>query len=209
MTTRVARRPNGPSRSASRRPTSSTTARPTAQGIGRAWALHFGKIGGDGRQRRTGTSESYDPKATDYSALAQKIKASGADVVFIGAITGQGTGQALEGHQGGDAGHHRCSARTASIEKSWYDGAGAAGNGTYLTFGGVDISQLTGRRQGRGRRVQDRPQRQAAAVLHRVRQGRGAGRPRRAHRRPPPTTGYAVLKAVMGDQRTSTPSSGR
>ena len=36
-------------------------------------------------------SESYDPKAPDYNALAQKIKSSGADVVFVGAITGQGT----------------------------------------------------------------------------------------------------------------------
>ena len=60
------------------------------QGIGRSWAQHFGKIGGK-VVSANGSSESYDPKATDYSALAQKIKSSGADVVFIGAITGQGT----------------------------------------------------------------------------------------------------------------------
>jgi ABC-type branched-subunit amino acid transport system substrate-binding protein len=29
-------------------------------------------------------------------------------------------------------------------EKTWFDGAGSAANGTFLTFGGVDISQLTG-----------------------------------------------------------------
>ena len=29
-------------------------------------------------------------------------------------------------------------------EKSWFDGAGSAAVGTYLTFGGVDVSQLTG-----------------------------------------------------------------
>jgi branched-chain amino acid transport system substrate-binding protein len=30
------------------------------------------------------------------------------------------------------------------FEKSWYEGAGNAGNGTYLTFGGVGPDQLTG-----------------------------------------------------------------
>jgi len=60
------------------------------QGIGRAWALHFGQIGGT-VVSSNGSSESYDPKATDFQALAQKIKSSGADVVFVGAITGQGT----------------------------------------------------------------------------------------------------------------------
>src|SRR6476659_5353620 len=60
------------------------------QGIGRAWALHFGQIGGT-VVSSNGSSESYDPKATDFQALAQKIKSSGADVVFVGAITGNGT----------------------------------------------------------------------------------------------------------------------
>ena len=36
------------------------------QGIGRAWAQHFGKIGGK-VVSANGTSESYDPKAADYS----------------------------------------------------------------------------------------------------------------------------------------------
>jgi len=30
------------------------------------------------------------------------------------------------------------------FEKSWYDGAGSAGNGTFLTFGGIGPDQLTG-----------------------------------------------------------------
>jgi branched-chain amino acid transport system substrate-binding protein len=30
------------------------------------------------------------------------------------------------------------------FEKSWHDGVGAAGNGTYLTFGAVGPDQLTG-----------------------------------------------------------------
>jgi branched-chain amino acid transport system substrate-binding protein len=112
------------------------------QGIGRAWAQHFGKIGGKVVSANAG-SETYDPKATDYQALAQKIKSSGADVVFVGAITGNGTAKlwkdiksvnpdiAMFGPDGVN-------------EKTWADGAGSAAAGTYLTFGGVDVSQLTG-----------------------------------------------------------------
>jgi len=111
-------------------------------GIGRAWAQHFGKIGGK-VVSANGSSESYDPKAPDYNALAQKIKASGADVVFVGAITGQGTPKLWKDIK----------AATPDItmfgpdgvnEKTWAAGAGSAAKGTYLTFGGVDISQLTG-----------------------------------------------------------------
>ncbi|MFI5262438.1 MAG: branched-chain amino acid ABC transporter substrate-binding protein [Candidatus Limnocylindrales bacterium] len=112
------------------------------QGIGRAWALHFGKIGGK-VVSANGSSESYDIKATDYQALAQKIKDSGADVVFIGAITGNNTAKLWK--------DIRAVNPTIAIfapdgvnEKTWYTGTGAAGNGTFLTFGGVDISQLTG-----------------------------------------------------------------
>ena len=74
-------------------------------GLAKAWAQHANKIGLEVVSPNK-TSEGFDAKATDYSALAQKIKASGADVIYIGSITGQNTGQALEGHPGGSAGHH-------------------------------------------------------------------------------------------------------
>jgi branched-chain amino acid transport system substrate-binding protein len=111
-------------------------------GIGKAWAKHFAKIGGT-VVSPNGSTESYDPKATDYAALGQKIKASGADVVFIGAITGQGTPKLWK--------DIKAALPNITIfgpdgvnQKSWADGAGSAAKGTYLTFGGVDVSQLTG-----------------------------------------------------------------
>lgn len=111
------------------------------QGIGRAWAQHFGKIGGK-VVSANGGSESYDPKASDYNSLAQKIKSSGADVVFVGAITGQGTPKLWK--------DIKAAIPTITMfgpdgvnEKTWADGAGSAADGTYLTFGGVDVSQLT------------------------------------------------------------------
>jgi ABC-type branched-subunit amino acid transport system substrate-binding protein len=112
------------------------------QGIGRAWAQHFGKIGGT-VVSPNGQTEDYDPKATDYNALAQKIKASGADVVFVGAITGQGTAKLWKDIKAGNPDVTMFGPDGVN-EKSWFDGAGSAATGTYLTFGGVDISQLTG-----------------------------------------------------------------
>jgi branched-chain amino acid transport system substrate-binding protein len=90
-----------------------------------------------------GSSESYDPKATDFAALGQKIKASGADVVFVGAITGQGTGKLWKDVKAVNPTIQMFGPDGVN-EKSWYDGAGSSANGTYLTFGGVDISQLQG-----------------------------------------------------------------
>jgi branched-chain amino acid transport system substrate-binding protein len=112
------------------------------QGIGRAWALHFGQIGGT-VVSSNGSSESYDPKATDFQALAQKIKSSGADVVFVGAITGNGTAKLWKDIKSVNP-QIQMFGPDGVNEKSWYDGTGTAGNGTYLTFGGVDISQLQG-----------------------------------------------------------------
>jgi branched-chain amino acid transport system substrate-binding protein len=112
------------------------------QGIGRAWAQHFGKIGGT-VVSANGSSESYDPKATDFAALSQKIKASGADVVFVGAITGQGTPKLWKDVKAALPDITMFGPDGVN-EKSWYEGAGAAAKGTYLTFGGVDISQLQG-----------------------------------------------------------------
>ena len=90
-----------------------------------------------------GSSESYDPKATDFQALGQKIKSSGADVVFVGAITGQGTAKLWKDIKQVNP-NLQMFGPDGVNEKPWYDGTGAAGNGTYLTFGGVDISQLQG-----------------------------------------------------------------
>ena len=112
------------------------------QGIGRAWAQHFAKIGGT-VVSPNGTTEDYDPTAGTYKSLADKIKASGADVLFIGAITGQGTPKLWKDIKAGNP-DLTIFAPDGVNEKSWFDGAGTSAVGTYLTFGGVDISQLTG-----------------------------------------------------------------
>jgi branched-chain amino acid transport system substrate-binding protein len=112
------------------------------KGLARAWALHANKIGLT-VVSPNGGSEGFDAAATDYAALAQKVKAAGADIIYIGSITGQNTGKLWK--------DLRAALPSITImsgdgvfEKSWYDGAGTAGNGTFLTFGGIGPDQLTG-----------------------------------------------------------------
>jgi len=111
-------------------------------GLAKAWALHANKIGLTVVSPNK-TSEGFDAKATDYSALAQKIKASGADIIYIGSITGQNTGKLWKDLRAAMPDITIMSG-DGVFEKSWYEGAGAAGNSTYLTFGGIGPDQLTG-----------------------------------------------------------------
>ncbi|HEV8282169.1 MAG TPA: branched-chain amino acid ABC transporter substrate-binding protein [Candidatus Limnocylindrales bacterium] len=111
-------------------------------GLAAAWALHANKIGLTVVSPNK-TTEGFDAKSTDYAAVAQKIKASGADVIYIGSITGQNTGKLWKDLR---AALPDMTIMTGDgvFEKSWYDGAGDSGNGTFLTFGGVGPDQLTG-----------------------------------------------------------------
>jgi branched-chain amino acid transport system substrate-binding protein len=112
------------------------------KGLARAWALHATKIGMTVLSANGG-SEGFDAAATDYAALAQKIKSAGADIIYIGSITGQNTGKLWKDIR---AALPDITIMTGDgvFEKSWYDGAGTAGNGTFLTFGGIGPDQLTG-----------------------------------------------------------------
>jgi branched-chain amino acid transport system substrate-binding protein len=112
------------------------------QGLARSFAIGFAKAGGTVLSAN-GTSESFDAKATDYSAIAQKIKSSGADMIYIGSITGQNTGKLWKDLRAAMP-DITIMAGDGVFEKSWYDGVGSAGNGTYLTFGATGPDQLTG-----------------------------------------------------------------
>jgi branched-chain amino acid transport system substrate-binding protein len=112
------------------------------QGLAKSWALGFVKAGGTVLSANQ-TSESFDPKATDYTAIAQKIKSSGADIIYIGSITGQNTGKLWKDIRAAMPDIAIMSG-DGVFEKSWFDGAGAAGKDTYLTFGATGPDQLTG-----------------------------------------------------------------
>jgi branched-chain amino acid transport system substrate-binding protein len=88
--------------------------------------------------------DGIDGKATDYKALAEKIKATNPDLVYYGGITQNNAGKlwvdlrdampdvTLMGPDG-------------ILEQEWIDAAGAAAEGTYITFGGLPASELTGK----------------------------------------------------------------
>ncbi len=111
-------------------------------GLAKSFALHANEIGLTVLSANK-TSEGFDAKATDYSALAQKIKDSGADFIYIGSITGQNTGKLWKDLRSALP-NVTIMSGDGVFEKSWYDGTGAAGNGTFLTFGGIGPDQLTG-----------------------------------------------------------------
>ena len=88
--------------------------------------------------------DGIDGKATDYKALADKIKAAGPDLVYYGGITQNNAGQlwrdlrdampdvALMGPDG-------------IFESEFLEAAEAAADGTYVTTGTVPPSELTGK----------------------------------------------------------------
>ncbi len=88
--------------------------------------------------------DGIDGKATDYKALAEKIKATNPDLVYYGGITQNNAGKlwvdlrdampdvTLMGPDG-------------ILEQEWIDAAGAAAEGTYITFGGLPAAELTGK----------------------------------------------------------------
>ena len=111
------------------------------KGLARAWALYASQLGIE-VVSANGTSEGFDAKATDYAALAQKIKDSGADFIYIGSITGQNTGKVWKDLRAAMP-DIKIMSGDGVFEESWYDGTGDAGNATYLTFGGVGPNEQT------------------------------------------------------------------
>ena len=115
---------------------------------------HFGKIGGT-VVSANGTSESYDaegdrlrrPRPEDQGRPARTSSSSARSPVRTPASSGRTSASAMP--------DIAILAGDGVNEKSWYDGAGAAGNGTYLTFGGVGTSQL--RRTARRGATSTRP----------------------------------------------------
>jgi branched-chain amino acid transport system substrate-binding protein len=100
------------------------------KGLARAWALFANQLGIE-VVSAGGTSEGFDAKATDYAALAQKIKDSGADFIYIGSITGQNTGKLWKDLRAAMP-DIKIMSGDGVFEKAWYDGRGRCRHGTDL-----------------------------------------------------------------------------
>jgi branched-chain amino acid transport system substrate-binding protein len=90
-------------------------------------------------------NQKWDKKASSYESLASRIKASGADAVFLGGIVCNNGGKLIKDLKAGlgDAvqifGPDGWTPISATIE-----GAGAAANDMYITQPGIPVDQLTG-----------------------------------------------------------------
>ena len=88
--------------------------------------------------------DGIDGKATDYKALAQKVKATNPDLVYYGGITQNNAGQLWRDLR--DAMPNvKLMGPDGILEQEWIDAAGDAAEGTYITFGGLPADQLTGK----------------------------------------------------------------
>ena len=89
--------------------------------------------------------EGIDPQASDYRALAQKIRGSGADIVFFGGITPNNAGKLWQDLRDTLGQNFKLMGPDGILEQAFIDAAGPAAEGTYITFGGVPATKLTGK----------------------------------------------------------------
>lgn len=88
--------------------------------------------------------DGIDGKATDYKALAEKIKATNPDMVYYGGITQNNAGQLYRDIK--DAMPNvKLMGPDGIYESEFLQAAGEAAEGSYLTFGGVPPDKLTGK----------------------------------------------------------------
>jgi branched-chain amino acid transport system substrate-binding protein len=92
-----------------------------------------------------GGPEGIDPKASDYRALATKIRGTNPDLVYFGGITQNQAGKLLKDLRSVVGNNLKFMSPDGTYEKAFIDDAGDAGEGAYITFGGVPPSKLTGK----------------------------------------------------------------
>jgi branched-chain amino acid transport system substrate-binding protein len=88
--------------------------------------------------------DGIDGKATDYKALAEKVKAAGPDLVYYGGITQNNAGQLWRDLRDALGPDVSLMGPDGIFEGEWLEAAGEAAEGSYITFGGVPPDQLTG-----------------------------------------------------------------
>ena len=96
---------------------------------------------------------AWDPKASSYEALFQKIKATGADAVFLGGLTDENGAQVIKDKVavlGPNDGDVKLLAPDGFTQQSTIDEAGAAdAQGMFMTRRGRADRRVHGRRPGR------------------------------------------------------------
>ena len=91
--------------------------------------------------------EAWDPKASSYEALMNKIKGTGADAVFLGGLIDENGAQVIKDKVavlGPNDGAVKLFAPDGFTTQATIDEAGGAAAGVYFSVAGVPIDQLVG-----------------------------------------------------------------
>jgi branched-chain amino acid transport system substrate-binding protein len=91
--------------------------------------------------------EAWDPKASSYEALMNKIKGTGADAVFLGGLTDENGAQVIKDKVnvlGPNDGAVKLYAPDGFTQQSTIDEAGPASKGMYMSVAGVPTDAFTG-----------------------------------------------------------------
>jgi branched-chain amino acid transport system substrate-binding protein len=91
-----------------------------------------------------GGPEGIDPRASDYRALAQKIRGANPELIYFGGITQNNAGKLVQDLKAAMP-DVKIMGPDGIYEKAFIDAGGAAAEGTYITFGGVPAPKLTGK----------------------------------------------------------------
>jgi len=110
-------------------------------GIAQVFADTAGKIG----LGVAGGPEGIDSKASDYRALATKVRGTGADMVYYGGITQNNAGKLFKDLRAVLGNDIKLMGPDGIFEQAFIDDAGDASEGVLVTFGGVGPSKLTGK----------------------------------------------------------------
>jgi branched-chain amino acid transport system substrate-binding protein len=111
------------------------------QGIAEVFAATAKKIGLD----VVGGPEGMDPQASDYRALSQKVRGSGADLVYWGGITDHNAGKLWQDLRSTLGPNVKLMGPDGIGDAAFADAAGSAAEGTYGSFPGVPGAKLTGK----------------------------------------------------------------
>jgi branched-chain amino acid transport system substrate-binding protein len=127
-------------------------------GASKVYVLHDSDLYGQGladvfadSARRLGLDivggpEGIDPAASDYRALAEKVRRVGPDVVYFGgAGADRGAGRLWKDLRSVLGDGVKLVGPDGINDSAFIDAAGAAAEGTYATFPGVPASKLTGK----------------------------------------------------------------
>jgi branched-chain amino acid transport system substrate-binding protein len=112
---------------------------------GHGFAQVFADTAGQLELNILGGPEGIDSKASDYRALATKIRGQNPDMVYFGGITQNNAGKLFKDLRSVLGPDVKLMGPDGIYEQAFIDDAGDAGEGVYITFGGVGASKLTGK----------------------------------------------------------------